>query len=107
MFTLESVSVGSVEGSDDSINLMVGVKSPDPDGFFFLSAGLANTSCGSGCANQTGIAFDGGFHIGGRYTGVSLAGFAIRAPQHSGSNGVVVALDLGWFGQRFPRKDVK
>jgi len=108
MFTLEGTSAGNIDGSDDSINLMAGVKSPDPDGFFFLSAGLASTSCGSGCANQTGIAIDGGLHIGGKYAGVSLAGFAVRAPQHSSSSGVVVALDLGWFGgRRVPSASVK
>jgi hypothetical protein len=108
MFTLEGTSVGSFDGTDDSINLMAGVKSPDPDGFFFLSAGLANTSCGSGCANQTGIAVDGGLHIGGRYAGVGLAGFVVRAPERSNLSGVVVSLDVGWFGhQRVPGKSVR
>jgi hypothetical protein len=108
MFTLEGTSVGSLDGSDDSINLMAGVKSPDPDGFFFLSAGLANTSCGSGCANQTGIAVEGGLHIGGRYAGVGLAGFVVRAPARSNLSGVVVSLDVGWFGhQRVPAKSVR
>ena len=91
--------MASIDGSDDSINLMAGVQSPDPDGFIFVSAGLANTSCGSGCPNQTGIAIDGGVHIGGRYAGVSLAGFAVRAPYGSSSSGVVLSVDLGWFNR--------
>jgi hypothetical protein len=105
VFTVEGTSVGSIEGSDDSIDLVAGVRTPDPNGFLFFSAGLANTSCGSGCPNQTGIAVDGGYHIGGRYAGVSLTGFAIRAPGHSNSSGVVLSLDVGWFGrQRVPSK---
>lgn len=98
-FTLSGTSVGGVDGSDDSINLMAGVKSPDPDGFFFVSAGLALISCGSGCANQTGLAVDGGLHIGGRYAGVALAGFSNHAA-HASLSGIVLAIDLGLFGER-------
>ena len=39
----------------------------DPTGFPFGSVGLANVSCGSRCAHQTGIAFDAGYQtaVGG------------------------------------------
>jgi hypothetical protein len=106
VFTVETTSVGSIDGADESLNLMAGVQSPDRDGFVFLSAGLAHTSCGSGCPNQTGIALDGGFHIGRKYAGVCLCGFAIHAPQGSSSSGVVVAVDLGWFGREGGRSSV-
>jgi len=98
--TLEGTSVGNIDGTDDSINLMAGVRSSDPDGFFFLSAGLANTSCGSGCPNQTGVALDGGVHIGGKYAGGALVAFAVRAPGHSSTSGDVLSLDVGLFGAR-------
>jgi len=100
-FTLAGTSVGGIDGSIDSMNLMAGVQSSDPGGFVFVSAGLANTSCGSGCPNRTGIAFDGGYHFGGRYAGVGLVGFIIRAPERSNASGVVLSIDVGWFDRRF------
>lgn len=96
MLTLDGTSVGSIDGSVDSINLMVGVRTPQSDGLLFLSTGVANTSCGSGCANQTGIAFEGGFHIGGRHAGVGLIGFAVLAPERSSSSGIIASFDFGW-----------
>jgi hypothetical protein len=99
-FTVDDTSVGSIDGSVDAINLMVGVQTPRPDAFLFVSGGLANVSCGSGCANQTGIALEAGYHIGTAHAGVSLTGFAVRGPSGSNLAGVVAALDLGWFRLR-------
>jgi hypothetical protein len=107
LFTLEGNGVGGIYEGLSSIDVMAGVRSPAPNEFFFLSAGLANVSCGSGCPNQTGFAIDGGWHIGGRYAGVGLAGFVVRAPGGSNLSGVVGSLDLGSFGQPHAIKRVR
>lgn len=99
VLTLEGTGVGSFDQTIDSIDLMAGLRAPTAGGFFFGSAGLANTSCGSGCPNRSGVAFDLGYHAGGRYAGMSVVGFAIRAPGGSNLGGVVFALDIGWFGR--------
>jgi hypothetical protein len=98
LFTVEGNGVGGIDEGLSSIDVMAGVRTPASNEFFFLAAGLANVSCGSGCANQTGVAIDGGWHIGGRYAGVGLAGFDVRAPGGSNMSGIVGSLDLGWFG---------
>ena len=100
VFTLAATGVGSFDRTIDSINLMAGVRAPTAAGFLFASTGFANTSCGSGCPNRTGIAFDGGYHAGGRHAGIGLSGFLVRAPGGSNSAGVVLGLDVGWLGQR-------
>lgn len=108
LFTLEGTGVGGIYEGLSSIDVMAGVRTPAPNEFFFLSAGLANVSCGSGCANQTGFAIDGGWHIGGRYAGAGLAGFVVRAPGGSNLSGIVGSLDLGWFGRpHAPDQSVK
>lgn len=70
-FSLEAEGAGSIDGSVGAIAIMAGVQTPRPDAFLFLSAGPANVSCGSGCGNQTGIAVDGGYHIGVAHAGIS------------------------------------
>jgi hypothetical protein len=98
--SLEGTGVGSVDGSISSIGLLAGLQTPAPDNFLFFSAGPANVSCGSGCGNQTGAAFDAGYHIGAKHGGVSVTGFMVRAPRGSNSSAVIVSLDLGWFDFR-------
>jgi hypothetical protein len=95
VFSLEGNGVGDFDRQVSSINLMVGAQSSDPTGFVFASAGLANVSCGSGCAHQTGIAFDVGYHAGWRYAGGGVAAFVVRAPHGTNSEGVVLTLDVG------------
>jgi hypothetical protein len=103
VFTVQGTGVGSFgESSIDATSLMVGVRAPTdsvPGGFFFGSAGLANTSCGRGCPHETGAAFDAGYHAGGSYAGMSVVAFAVRAPHGSSSSGVVFAFEIGWFGR--------
>jgi hypothetical protein len=106
-FTLEGTGVGSIDGSIGSISLMVGLQTPKPDAFLFISAGPANVSCGSGCGNQTGLALDAGCHMGGAHAGISLTGFVVRAPGGSNASGVVAALDLGWFDRHGSTTRVK
>jgi hypothetical protein len=100
VFTLAATSVGGLERSVSSTNLLVGVQTSDPKQFVFLSAGWAKATCGNACEGATGIAIDGGFHIGWRYAGVGLVGFAVQAPGRNYSSGVVVSIDAGWFGRR-------
>lgn len=108
VFTLEETSLGGLDRSVASTNLLAGVQTPDPHQFFFLSAGWATTKCGNGCAGQSGIAVDGGVHIGARHAGVGLVGFVVRAPGHNrcqcnssnvatSASGVAVSMDFGWF----------
>lgn len=98
VLTLAGTGVGSFDRTIDSINLLAGVKTTSGDGFLFGSAGLANTSCGSGCPNRTGVAFEAGYHGGGRHVGLGVVAFVIRAGGRSNSSGVVLAFDVGWFG---------
>jgi hypothetical protein len=103
--TLEETAFGS-PGADHSLastNLLVGVQTSNPSQFVFLSAGLATTKCGSGCAGQSGLAVDGGLHIGARHAGMGLIGFVIRTPARTTSSvntsasGVAISVDVGWF----------
>jgi hypothetical protein len=55
VFTLEETSLGGLDRSVASTNLLAGVQTPDPHQFFFLSGGWATTKCGNGCAGQSGI----------------------------------------------------
>ena len=104
-FTLEETAFGSLGGDHSlaSTNLLVGVQTSNPSQFVFLSAGLATTKCGSGCAGQSGVAVDGGLHVGGRHAGMALVGFVVRTPGRNASmlstsaSGVAVSMDVGWF----------
>ena len=100
VFTIEGTSVGGYDRGVSSINLMVGTQGSDPTGFPFGSVGLANVSCGSGCAHQTGIAFDVGYHGGWKHAGGSIVAFVIRAPHDANSGGVVATFDVGLFARR-------
>jgi hypothetical protein len=97
MFTVAATSVGYIDRVANSTNLLAGVKTPDPNRFLFLSAGWARTTCGNSCEGGTGIAVDGGIHVGGKYAGVAVAGFAVHAPLRTSASGVVVSFDFGWF----------
>jgi hypothetical protein len=112
VLTLEEASLATLGGdrSVSTTNFLIGAQSSDPRQFVFLSAGLAMTKCGSGCLGQSGIAIDGGLHIGGRHAGIGFVGFVVRTPEtnrchcNSGDvstsmNGVAVTLDVGWFGR--------
>jgi hypothetical protein len=79
---------------------MVGTQGSNPTGFPFGSLGLANVSCGSGCAHQTGIAFDVGYHGGWSHAGGSIVAFVVRAPRGTNSGGVVATFDVGLFARR-------
>ena len=104
-FTLEETAFGSLGGDHSlaSTNLLVGVQTSNPSQFVFLSAGLATTKCGSGCAGQSGVVVDGGLHVGGKHAGMALVGFVVRTPRRNASNvrtgasGVAVSIDVGWF----------
>jgi hypothetical protein len=102
VITLERTGVGGIDGDIGSINAMMGLQGSDPNGFPFASVGLASVICGSagGCGHQTGIAFDAGYHGGWKYGGGSVVAFVTRAHRGRNSSGVVVTLDLGWFGPR-------
>lgn len=110
VLTLEETGMGalSADRSVASTNLLVGVQTRDPHQFLFLSAGPAMTKCGSGCPGQSGIAADGGLHIGGRHAGMAIVGFAVRAPGHNrckcnssnvntSASGIALSVDFGWF----------
>ena len=104
-FTLEETAFGSLGGDHSlaSTNLLAGVQTSNPGQFVFLSTGLAATKCGSGCAGQSGVAVDGGLHVGGKHAGMALVGFVVRTPRRNASNvrtgasGVAVSMDVGWF----------
>jgi hypothetical protein len=100
VFTIEGTSVGGYDRGVSSINLMVGTQGSDPTAFPFGSIGLANVSCGSGCAHQTGVAFDAGYHGGWKHAGGSIVVFVVRAPRGTNSGGVVATFDLGLFARR-------
>jgi hypothetical protein len=108
VLTLAETSLGGPYRNVASTNLLLGIETQDPHQFVFLSAGLAMATCGNGCRGQSGIALDGGFHMGARHAGVALAGFAVRTPEHNrchcnssnastSASGVLVSIDLGWF----------
>jgi hypothetical protein len=113
MFTLEETGMGSLSADRNvaSTNLLIGAQTADPHQFLFLAAGPAMTTCGNGCPGQSGIAVDGGVHVGVRHAGVGLVGFAVRAPGHNrcrcnssnvstSASGIVVSIDVGWFEDR-------
>ena len=101
-FALSETAIGNL-GADRSFastSLLIGVQTPDPRQFVFLSAGGASAICGNDCSGQTtGVALEGGIHGGGRHAGLGLTGFLIQAPGHNRSGGVVMSVDLGWFTQ--------
>ncbi len=99
MFTVSSTTTGGFERTANSTNILAGVKTPDANQFLFLSAGWAGTTCGNACTGESGIAAEGGAHMGGKYVGVSLVGFAVHASRRTNATAVVVAFDFGLFGR--------
>lgn len=99
LVTVSATTVGGVERSANSNNILGGIKTSDSHRFLFLSAGLASATCGNSCNGHSGVAIDGGVHSGGKNVGVSLVGFVVRAPERNRASGVVLSFDFGLFGQ--------